>query len=773
MFRGLGSANLQWLTTKVTRKLHGGGDIISKAGDASSDMYIVSCGEVRMFAPNDSGAHDECNLRQLGVLRTGDFFGEELLLEPAATARLHSVVASDASPAEILSINADTMQDLIERCPRVKQNILNISAKRQLANAEMNFSIYVAYGSETGTAEAVAELLYSNLRSLVSSKQLNVPVTLASLDDLIPAYSESQMQPCPWLQENAIICVVSSTFGVGDAPGNASKFKAWTNSLKNTCEEGAKILQARYSILGLGSRAYPSTFCKFADDCDQSLKELGASPLRALSVADELDGCEAASKSWVSNILQDVEQIVSTLKPDESEIELQCGHLQFAFELRQDATVFEGEQFDGVGVADRNAAKHDTLIRRETVTKSTGMDQLLRIDFKLGVDSSNAASAASGSPTPFEIGDHVGIFAKNDEVAINEVLGHLDISPLEHSRDRFTLVGDSRRVPKRLEGLSTTVFGMLESYIDLHNPGDQLIQTSLSSDPPILTRVFERDGRAVEHTDAEYPGMIMAMAKEMYLSLPMILKAFASPPGNARLPLQSLLQSCKWIRPRLYSVSSSPRATPSIVSLTVKPLTFMVNGSPGAQIGTERQGLCTSYLRTLSVGSQVEMFVKSCPSFHVPCQTLSCQPSQGGLILIGAGSGIAPFRGIWLERNATLGPVSMFFGFRKADAQAYTDEIAATVDDVWHCHVCFSREPGQPKMYVHDLIWEKQVEVWDRLKQGAHVYICGKPQMALEVEQMLGKIAMEQGDVNFSEAPMFVRQLQFEGRLHRDVFTET
>eukprot|EP01050_Picozoa_sp_SAG11_P008040 SAG11_NODE_690_length_7706_cov_7.429078_4_plen_172_part_00 len=165
----------------------------------------------------------------------------------------------------------------------------------------------------------------------------------------------------------------------------------------------------------------------------------------------------------------------------------------------------------------------------------------------------------------------------------------------------------------------------------------------------------------------------------------------------------------------------------------------------------------------------------SCFDFRVPTTT-----AEGGLLLIGAGSGIAPYRGIWTERRESFGPVSMFFGFRTRSGQPYMDEIKAAVDDSlhdpdepeWKYFPCFSREPGEEKQYVQQLLWTNKELIWARIVGGAHVYICGKPSMGLEVEETLGKIASSRG-ISFAEAPLFAQRLQKDGRLHKDVFTET
>jgi sulfite reductase alpha subunit-like flavoprotein len=173
------------------------------------------------------------------------------------------------------------------------------------SGGQINFSIYVAYGSETGTAEGVAEVLYSKLRSAISAAWLNVPVKLVALDDVVPEQSDEKTGI--WYLPHSLIFIVASTFGVGEAPGNATKYFTWLQDLKSHSQEGAKVLASQFAVLGIGSRAYANTFCKFASECDKLLGELGASRLLQMSIADELDGREVACKSWCSKILHHVE----------------------------------------------------------------------------------------------------------------------------------------------------------------------------------------------------------------------------------------------------------------------------------------------------------------------------------------------------------------------------------------------------------------------------------------------------------------------------------
>jgi CRP-like cAMP-binding protein len=282
IFRGIGSENLTWLATKVSRQVLPSSDLIAKAGDINGDLYVISAGEAEKFAAASNGNHDPNKTQQLAVMRPGDFCGEEALLSNTVENWKCSVFSGETGPVEVLKLNGSDLQKLSKKCPSLVKDAKQICESLSESGGQINFSIYVAYCSETGTAEGVAEVLYSKLLSAISAARLNVPVKLMALDDVVPEQSDEKTGIL--YLPHSLIFIVASTFGVGEAPGNATKYFTWLQDLKSHSQEGAEVLASQFAVLGIGSRACANTFCKFAFECDKLLGELGASRLLQMSI---------------------------------------------------------------------------------------------------------------------------------------------------------------------------------------------------------------------------------------------------------------------------------------------------------------------------------------------------------------------------------------------------------------------------------------------------------------------------------------------------------
>jgi NADPH-dependent sulfite reductase flavoprotein alpha-component len=217
------------------------------------------------------------------------------------------------------------------------------------------------------------------------------------------------------------------------------------------------------------------------------------------------------------------------------------------------------------------------------------------------------------------------------------------------------------------------------------------------------------------------------------------------------------------LRPRMYSISSSPLAHPGEVHLTVS----VVRYTGGA--GQPRQGACSSYLADAEPGLPVRVFVRESTGFRPPADP------DTPIIMIGPGTGIAPFLGFLQDRQArgATGRAWLLFGEqRQATDFYYADELAAfrASGTLTRLDTAFSRDQ-RAKIYVQDRMREHGAELWSWLQDGAHVYVCGDAtRMAADVDDALREVAAAHGRLPPEAAADYVRRLTADRRYLRDVY---
>ena len=222
------------------------------------------------------------------------------------------------------------------------------------------------------------------------------------------------------------------------------------------------------------------------------------------------------------------------------------------------------------------------------------------------------------------------------------------------------------------------------------------------------------------------------------------------------------LSVLKPLQPRLYSISSSPKEHPGEVHLTVSPVRYSFQGVP-------RRGVCSTYLADRSPGDQAAVYVRASSSFRPPSD------SHTPMIMIGPGTGIAPFRGFLQERRALghTGPNWLFFGEQHAATDYYyRDEIEQMRAHgfLTELDLAFSRDQRH-KVYVQHLMRERGSELWRWLEDGAQLYVCGNADpMAKDVDHALCEIAARHGNLGPDAARAYVQALSADKRYHRDVY---
>ncbi len=217
------------------------------------------------------------------------------------------------------------------------------------------------------------------------------------------------------------------------------------------------------------------------------------------------------------------------------------------------------------------------------------------------------------------------------------------------------------------------------------------------------------------------------------------------------------------LQPRLYSISSSPLAHPDEVRLTVSVVRY------ANDLGRSRKGVCSAFLADNADDGPIPVFVQRSPHFRPPADPAT------PMIMLGPGTGVAPFVGFLEDRQARghTGPNWLFFGEqREATDFYYREEIAAfqASGHLDRLDLAFSRDQRN-KIYVQDRMREHGPRLWDWLRSGAHFYVCGDAgRMAKDVDAALREILTTHGGLAEDEAAAYLKQLVAEKRYVRDVY---
>ena len=261
-----------------------------------------------------------------------------------------------------------------------------------------------------------------------------------------------------------------------------------------------------------------------------------------------------------------------------------------------------------------------------------------------------------------------------------------------------------------------------------------------------------------ERVVKQYAAIVKQDIPETKISLLDLLKIY---PVNNAAQFEEVIGILEPITPRLYSISSSPNAHSGEVHITVARDNFKVNGEV-------KHGLASNYLADLPVDGPLEFYVHKNNQFRLPAE-------DKDVIMIGPGTGIAPFRSFIAERDAAgaSGRNWLFFG----DQHFTTDFLYQTEIQNWiqtgvltKVNVAFSRDQ-KSKIYVQHKMLENAKAFYEWLQNGAYVYICGaKEPMSVDVEYTILQIIERFGSKTGAQAVEYLNQLKEEGRFLKDVY---
>jgi sulfite reductase (NADPH) flavoprotein alpha-component len=335
----------------------------------------------------------------------------------------------------------------------------------------------------------------------------------------------------------------------------------------------------------------------------------------------------------------------------------------------------------------------------------------------------------SGCGLDYVVGDSFGIFASNDLGHVDQIIALLGASHTTQVRGRN--LRDVLREEVSLAPAPDSLFELL-SYITGGKVREKARALAQGDDP---------DG------DAATLDVMAALQKF----------------SGVRPHPEAFVEALEPLQPRLYSISSSHNATPGKLSLTVDCVRYVIGKR-------KRFGLASTFLaERINPGDQLRVYVQKAHGFALP------QDPATPIIMVGPGTGVAPFRAFLHDRRATGAPGKnwLFFGHQRSETDFfYSDELNAmkTSGLLTRLSLAWSRD-GAKKFYVQDRMREVGRELWTWLAEGAHLYICGDAQrMAKDVERALVDIVAQFGARTTDEAVLFVADLKKKGRFQQDVY---
>jgi sulfite reductase (NADPH) flavoprotein alpha-component len=233
--------------------------------------------------------------------------------------------------------------------------------------------------------------------------------------------------------------------------------------------------------------------------------------------------------------------------------------------------------------------------------------------------------------------------------------------------------------------------------------------------------------------------------------------------SGVKIDPEAFVEALEPLQPRLYSISSSPKTQPNGVALTVDTVRYAIEGRA-------RLGVASTFLaERIAQGGLIRSYIQKSQHFHLPDDPTT------PIIMIGPGTGVAPFRAFLHERMATgaTGRNWLFFGHQRRDTDFfYEDELIGlkTKNVLTRLSLAWSRD-GEEKFYVQDRMRQVGRDLWAWLADGAQIYVCGDAKrMARDVERALVDIVAQHGVRTLDEAIAFVGNLKKQGRYHQDVY---
>ncbi|KAF8065880.1 ATR2 [Scenedesmus sp. PABB004] len=597
--------------------------------------------------------------------------------------------------------------------------------------------VRILYGTQTGTAERFSKQLGNELRRKYADASVEVV-------DIENYRAEAR------LPKEHLVIFLMATYGDGEPTDNAADFYSWICTEVEDVENGAKdtyLEGVRFGVFGLGNKQYEH-FNAVGKRMFKNMEALGATPLCRRGDGDDDDSIDDDFEKWCTDLFAALEAEPELLGAAAGEGEGGSTVATYRVELKAPGTKAASPFHDGSG-----HSAHDPYWATVTEVRELHTPASERSCVHVELDISG------NKQLKYETGDHVGMYARNGDAVVAQAAALLGL-PLDTT---FTLHTDGEGASGDLDppfpgpiALSTA----LAYFADLLSSPRKDSLLALASCAADAAQAARLSHLASAGGKADYNEYI---AKQ-HRSLLEVMSDFPSAVPSLGLFFGSVAPR---LAPRFYSISSGAAAHPRALHVTCAVVRDVM------PTGRVHDGVASSYLQGAAAGERVPVFVRR-STFKLP------EDGRAPIVMIGPGTGLAPFRGFLQDRAALvadmaeLGPAVLFFGCRsRAHDYIYEAELAAAVEGgaLSALHVAFSRA-GPQKDYVQHHLAAAGAEVWGLLQQpGASVYVCGDASaMAKDVHRALIAVAQRHGGLTTSQAEAWVKRLGDSGRYHKDVW---
>jgi cytochrome P450 / NADPH-cytochrome P450 reductase len=579
--------------------------------------------------------------------------------------------------------------------------------------------LLVLYGSNLGTAEGLAHAIARD------ATDRGFVATVGALDDHVGA-----------LPTEGGVVIVTSSYN-GQPPDNAARFCRWLQEPALPADAFAGV---SYTVFGCGNRDWEATYQAVPTLVDTLLEKHGARRVYARGEGDARGDFDSQYRAWFGPLWPslakafDLTGAVASAKPG-------APRLAIAFVNKMAANPI----ITSYSAAALTVRANRELQKRDCARPSTRSTRHVEIGLPPGAS--------------YRTGDHLGIVPRNGVDPIQRVLRRFHLDPSLY----MTLTPGPNAGTHLPVGEPVPLVGVLASRVELQ---DTATRAQIATLAACAREAAERDALlALAGDDEASQGRYREQVFTPRASVLDLLDRFPS----CALPFEAYLEMLPPLRPRYYSISSSPLVAPDVCSITVG----VVDAPARSGTGTFK-GVCSNYLAAEPGQATIYGFIRH-PTipFHPP------ENPHLPMIMVGPGTGVAPFRGFLQERAALkqkgvpVGESLLFFGCRDPLQDfLYEDELRAfETAGVTRLQAAFSREPGKPKAYVQQAIRGQGEEVWRLLQNDAVIYVCGDAsRMAPDVRQAFAGVFRDRTGASDADAQAWLTGLAATRRYLEDIW---